>query len=193
MLHAKAVQQRDQARPALILDAALFFDPSTNFTRRPRQRLGDPGLQSVLLLVTQAACAALVTEARQALDPVLAVQAMPRADGVVVQQKHLRDRFAAHTVVQQHQRIRAPGETMRGRPVSSQFDEVLPRFAVQEPRSYHRSGRIRLRPLGKGAGAGFSQSRGIASDVMWVVLAVMRVATSQMRKAGIVHGYLKLR
>ena len=53
---------------------------------------------------------------------------------------------------------------MRGRPASSQFDEVLPRFAVQEPRSDHRSGRIRLRPLGKRAGAGFSQSRGITNN-----------------------------
>src|SRR3954451_24226677 len=67
MLHAKPVQQRDQARPALVGDAALRLDPGANFTRRPRQRLGDPGFQPVLLRLAQAARAAFVAEARQTL------------------------------------------------------------------------------------------------------------------------------
>ena len=89
------------------------------------------------------------------------LQAMPSADGVVVQQQHPRDRLAAHALVQQHQRVRASRQTMRGRPVPSQFDQVLPRYVVQEPRSDHRAGRVQLGPAGKGGEAGFSKSRGI--------------------------------
>src|SRR5271166_2026181 len=65
----KAMQQCDQARPALVCDAALPFDPGANLARRSRQGFADPGLQFVLLLVRQPAGAALVAEARQALDP----------------------------------------------------------------------------------------------------------------------------
>ena len=36
----KPVQQSDQARPALIVDAVFLPDPGANLTRRPRQRLG---------------------------------------------------------------------------------------------------------------------------------------------------------
>jgi hypothetical protein len=55
MFHAKAVQQRDQARPALVLDAAFRLDPGADLACRSRQRLGDPGLQLVLLRFAQAA------------------------------------------------------------------------------------------------------------------------------------------
>jgi len=51
MLHAQPMQQRDQPGPALIGDTALFLDPGANLAGRPRQRLGDPGLQLVLLLL----------------------------------------------------------------------------------------------------------------------------------------------
>ena len=78
MLHAKAVQQRDQARPALIFDAAFLLDPGANLARRPRQCLADPGFQFVLLLAAQTAGAALVAEARQALDPIFLIQADTR-------------------------------------------------------------------------------------------------------------------
>ena len=159
MLHAKAVQQRDQAGPTLIRDATFLLDPGANLARRPRQRPADPDFQLVLLLAAQATRAALVAEARQTLDPLLLVQPMPGADRVVVQQQHLRHGFAAHAVVQQHQRVRSPGQTMRGRPVSSQLDQILPRFAVQEPRPYHQPGRIRFAPLGKGTGRILMESR----------------------------------
>src|SRR5579864_472242 len=137
----------------------FLLDPSANLARRPRQRLADPDFQLVLLLAAQATRAALVAEARQALNPLLLVQPMPGADRVVVQQQHLRHGFAAHAVVQQHQRVRSPGQTMRGRPVSSQLDQILPRFAVQEPRPYHQPGRIRFAPLGKGTGRILMESR----------------------------------
>jgi hypothetical protein len=47
------MQQRDQARPALIGDAASV-DPGANLAGCPRQRLGDPGLQFVLLRIAPA-------------------------------------------------------------------------------------------------------------------------------------------
>jgi hypothetical protein len=84
MFHAKPVQQRDQAGSALIRDAAFLLDPGTNRARRPRQRLGDPGFQLVLLHATQAACTAFVAETGQSLDPVFFIQAMPCANRVVV-------------------------------------------------------------------------------------------------------------
>src|ERR1039458_10341913 len=91
----------------------------------------------------------LVAEVRQALDPILFIQAIPSADGVVVQQQDLRNRLAAHPIVWQHQRVRTPGQTMSGRSVPSQLDQVLPRFSVQKPGPYHPFGRIRIAPFGK--------------------------------------------
>src|ERR1019366_328371 len=96
------------------------------------------------------ASAALVAEVRQALDSILFIQAIPSADGVVVQQQDLRNRLAAHPIVWQHQRVRTPGQTMSGRSVPSQLDQVLPRFSVQKPGPYHPFGRIRIAPFGKG-------------------------------------------
>ena len=75
MLHAKAMQQCDQARASLIGDAAFAFDPGANLTGRSRQGLCDPGLEFVLLLARQTAGAALVAEARQPLDPIFLIQA----------------------------------------------------------------------------------------------------------------------
>src|SRR4051794_25209623 len=49
---------------------------------------------------------------------------------------------------------------MRGRPVPSQLDQVLPRCRVQEAGPYHPTGRIRIGPFGKRR-HGFSGSRGI--------------------------------
>ena len=119
MLHAKPVQQRDQPRPTLILNPAFLLDPGANLARRPRQRLANPGFQLVLLCLAQPARTALVAEARQALDAFLLIQPMPGADRVVVQKQYLRDRLAAHPLVQQQQRIRTPPQTMSRRPVSS--------------------------------------------------------------------------
>ena len=41
MLHAKAVQQRDQAGPTLIRDAAFLLDPGADLARRPWQCLAE--------------------------------------------------------------------------------------------------------------------------------------------------------
>ena len=111
------------------VDAEFLLDPGANFAGRPRQRLGDPGFQLLLLLVAQAALAALVAEARQPLDTLFLIQTVPSADRVVVQQEDLRDRLAAHPVVQQDQRVRAPGrrcaaEPSRARSVNSRRDSL---------------------------------------------------------------------
>src|SRR5271166_716038 len=164
MLHAKAMQQCDQARPALVCDAALPFDPGANLARRSRQGFADPGLQFVLLLVRQPAGAALVAEARQALDPIFLIQAEPGPDRVVVDQQHSGDRLAAHPVVQQHQCIGTARQTMGGRSVAGQLDQVLPRFAVKEAGPYHPIGRIQLAPFRKGF-FGYSVSPGIDQAV----------------------------
>jgi len=64
------MQQRDQSGPALILNGAFPLDPGADLARRPRQRLGDPGFQLVLLFGVEAAgvsgCRAL--EPRPATD-----------------------------------------------------------------------------------------------------------------------------
>ncbi len=144
------MQQSDQARPALVLDAALLLDPGADLARRSRQRLGDPGCQLALLRFAQATGAAFVAEACQALDPVFLIQPIPGADRIVVQQQDFRDGFAAHAVVQQHQRVRPPRQAMRRRTVPSQFGQVLARFAVQEAAADHANGRIRVAAFGKG-------------------------------------------
>jgi len=105
-----------------MLNAEFRLDPGANLARRPRQRLTDPGLQRPLLFFAQPANAALVAEARQTLEPFFLIQPIPGADRVVVQQQDFRNRFAAHAVVQQNQRVRPPGQAMRGRPVPSQLD-----------------------------------------------------------------------
>ena len=156
----QAMQQRDQSRAAFVNEAEFLLDPGADLARRARQRRGDPGFQLFLLLAAQLASAALVAEARQPLDPVLFIQAMPSADGVVVQQQDLRNRLAAHPIVEQHQRVRTSGQTMSGRPVPSQLDQALPRFSVQKARPYHPFGRIRIAPFGKG-GLRILGSRGI--------------------------------
>src|SRR5271165_3928788 len=68
MLHLQPMQQCDQAGSALIGDAAFRLDPGADLTGCPRQRLGDPTLQLVLLRIAQAARAAVMAKARQAFD-----------------------------------------------------------------------------------------------------------------------------
>ena len=71
VVHARPMQQGDQARAALIGDAAFLLDPGANLARRARQRLGDPGFQPVWLRLAQPARAALVAEAGQPLSRLL--------------------------------------------------------------------------------------------------------------------------
>src|SRR5487761_2305424 len=53
---------------------AFFFDPGAYLAGRPRQCPGDPGLQLVLLSGVQAARAAFVAKARQALDALVLIR-----------------------------------------------------------------------------------------------------------------------
>src|SRR5208283_3195426 len=76
------------------------------------------------------------------LDPILFIKQMPGADGVVVQQQDLRDVAAAHPVIQQHQRVRAPGQAMRSRSVPRQLGQVLTRFGVKEASADHAMTRV---------------------------------------------------
>ena len=51
--------------------------------------------------------------------------------------KGFGDGRVTHAVVEQHQCVGTPGKAIGDRPVSSQFGQVLPRFAVQEARLDH--------------------------------------------------------
>src|ERR1017187_2845229 len=133
-----------------------------NLARRPRQRLGDPGYQFVLLLVAQTAGAALVAKARQTIDPVLFIQPIPGPDRIAVEQQSFGDCLPTHPGDQQNKRVRTPAQTMSGRPVAGQLDQALASFTVQEAPSDHRGSRIPSEPLGKGS-FGFPESRGIQS------------------------------
>jgi hypothetical protein len=79
-----------------------------------------------------------VVEARQALDTIFLIQLVPGPDRVVVQKQHLGDRLTAHAVVQQHQRVGAARQPVRGGPVAGQLDQVVSRFGVQEAAADHR-------------------------------------------------------
>src|ERR1700677_4759120 len=111
MLHPQPMQQRDQTTPALVGDAAFGLDPGADLAGCPRQRLGDPTLQLVLLRIAQAARAAAETKARQTLDAVFLIQSIPRADGVVVEEQDLRNDLTTHAVIQQQQRVGATART----------------------------------------------------------------------------------
>ena len=89
-------------------------------------------------------------ETRQPFEAFRNEQAVPPADRIVVQQQGPCNIFATPAIVQKHQRVRTPGQTMSGRSVPSQLDQVLPRFSVQKPGPYHPFGRIRIAPFGKG-------------------------------------------
>src|SRR5262245_47595225 len=93
-------------------------------------------------LASKRSCRTLVAEAGQTLDPLFLIQPIPSADRVVVQQQNSRNRFAAHAVVQQNQRVRPPGQTVRRGPVPSQLNQLSTRFRCQEAAADHANGRI---------------------------------------------------
>ena len=150
MFHAQTMQQGDQARAALIGDAAFGFDPATNLAGCPWQRLGDPGPQFVLLRIAQAAGAAFVAKARQAFDALFLIQPMPGADRIVVQIEHLGDRLTAHPIVQQKQGVGPPRQSMSHRPISGQFNQVATRFRVKEATANHAMTRVAAELIRKG-------------------------------------------
>jgi hypothetical protein len=88
VVHANAVQQRDQARPGLVFDAAFSRNPRTDRAGRAWQGCGDPGFQLVLLLHRQPAAAPFMAEARQTFDSVFLIKLVPGPNRVVVEQQH---------------------------------------------------------------------------------------------------------
>lgn len=126
MFQSQTMQQRNQPGTALVDNLELVFDPRSDHPGRPRQGVADPGLQRRLLLQGQLAGATPVVESGQAIDPVFLEKPVPRPDRIVVDQQYPADVFAAHPAVQQHQRVRTPGQTMLDRPVPCQFGQVLP-------------------------------------------------------------------
>ena len=126
VVQSQTMQQRNQPGAALVDDPERLLDPRSDHPGRPRQGVADPGLQRCLLLQGQLAGATPVVEAGQAIDPVFLEKPVPRPDRVVVDQQHPADILAAHPAVQQHQRVRTPGQTMLDRPVPSQLGQVLP-------------------------------------------------------------------
>lgn len=136
-------------RPTLVFDAQFGCDPGANRTRQARQCRGDPGDQPGLLLVVEAAGAAFVAEARQAIDPVFLIQPMPGADGVVVQQQNLGDGRVSHATIQQNQSIRTARQPIGRQPVPSQLNQVTSRSIVQKTLPLHPRTRIPLAPFGK--------------------------------------------
>ena len=137
ILRVGTVQQRDQPGPGQVRDAEVLLDPGSNFAGRARQRCDDPCLQLRLLRIAQAAGAAFVAEACQPPDDLFLVEAIPDADGVVVQQENLGERRKAYPVVEQHRRVGTPGQPMPHQPAASQFDQILPRFRLQETSTDH--------------------------------------------------------
>src|SRR3954447_15291448 len=89
------MQQCDQPRPGLVLDAAFPRDPRADRAGRARQGFRDPGFQSVLLLHRQPAATPFMAEARQAFDPVLLIELAPAPDCVAVEQQYFGDRLTA--------------------------------------------------------------------------------------------------
>src|SRR4051794_19673254 len=63
--------------------------------------------------------------------------------------KNLRDRRAAHAIVQQDQRVCSSGQAARDGTIASQLDQVTAGFGVEEARADHAGSRIALRPVGK--------------------------------------------
>src|ERR1700722_18929174 len=103
----QAMQQRDQPRATLVDDAEFAFDVGADLPCRTRQGARDPSDQSLLLRFGKLAGAAADLEARQAADPALAVNLMPVANRLVVQQQRLGDLDATPTLVEKQQRIGA--------------------------------------------------------------------------------------
>src|SRR5918995_6167302 len=84
---------------------------------------------------------------------------MPRPDRVVVDQQHPADLFATHSTIQQHQRVRSPGQTMLNQPVPSQLGQVLPFLRCQKAAANHGAEKNPSTPVWQ---AVFSTSHGVA-------------------------------
>ena len=143
MLHAQTMQQRDQARPALVGDAAFGLDPGANLAGCPRQRLGDPG---------SSACPAAHRSSgtrchRSQSPPSLRCPLPDTADARCgscrrPESSTLATSLAAHALVQQHQRVGPPGQPVSHRTIAGQVNQVATRFGVKEAGADHAMTRV---------------------------------------------------
>ncbi len=78
----------------------------------------------------RSARAAVVAKARQAIEAVFLIEAIPSGDRVVVEKQHLGDSTTAHALIQQRQRVGPAGQAMRIRAIACQLDQVASRFRV---------------------------------------------------------------
>ena len=138
------MQKRDQSSGCRI-HPKLRRDPGADLTRRARRDRADLRDELLLLRVAQNASAAAGLNPHQRLSSSLGKRAMPLMDRVVVQQKNLRHLLAAQAIVEQHERIGAPSQPMRHRPVARQRDQRGTLISRQEARANHALKRIERR------------------------------------------------
>ena len=99
--------------------------------------LRDPSDQSLLLRFGKLAGAAADLEACQAADPALAVNLMPVANRLVVQQQSLSDLDTTPTLVEKQHRIGSSRQSMRRRSVPRQSAQGRAIFLRQKTRANH--------------------------------------------------------
>ena len=131
------MQERDQPGAALVDDPELPLDPRSDLAGRPGQGFADPSLQLFLLLQGQRTGPAPIVKPGQPINAVFLEKPVPGPNRVVVDQQHPANLVATHPAVQQHQRVRPPGQTMFDRPVPSQFGQVLPFLRGQKAAANH--------------------------------------------------------
>src|SRR3954471_21165420 len=203
MFQPQTMQQRNQPGAALVDDPEPLLDPRSDLAGRPRQGFANPCLQRRLLVQAQWTGPAAVVEAGQAIDAILLEQVVPRPDRVVVDQQHPADLVATHPAIQQHQRIRPPGQTMLSQPVSSQLSQVLPFLRCQKAAANHGAEKNPSTPVWQ---AVFSTSHRVAvylwragddeSEVLEVLIQSRRnkvAARKLIRKLLKKHGFAPTR
>ena len=159
VFQSQTMQQRDQPGTALVDDPELVLDPRSDLAGRPWQGFADPFLQLFLLFQAQPTGPTAVVEPGQPIDAILLEQVVPRPDRGVVDQQHPADLVATHPAIQQHQRVRPPGQTMLSQPVPSQLGQVLPFLRCQKAAANHGAEKNPSAPVWQ---AVFSTSHGVA-------------------------------
>ena len=131
------MQQRDQSRPGLVFDVVFTRDPSTHFAGGAGQGRSDPDLQFVPLFGRQSAGTTLMAEVGQTFDAVFHIILVLCPDRVVVNEQHPGCRLTGHAIIQKQDSVGPTPQTVRCRSVSSQIDQVLTRFRVEEAGTDH--------------------------------------------------------
>ncbi len=139
VLHVQAMQQRDQSRPGLVFDAPLTRDPGANFASGARQGRSDPDRQFVLLLDRQPAGTG--PHGRSWPDPRWRFPGSPGTMSGPCRRRRTAPwlsprRSCRHP--KQH-RVGPTPQTVRGRPVSSELDQVFTRLWVEEAGADHEN------------------------------------------------------